>query len=219
MAGDRVGREDGVGARAAHLGLRAFLGRARSHEDAGVDPLCRKQHEQVFGIAGQRGHQPAGALDSDLAEDLVASGVRSHGQQPIGHGLLGALRADVHHHEWNTGALQFSGRAAAHAAESTNNVVIFQIVDHAFIAPFPDGFPEFQFDDGLGHDADGDENSRDPESEQKGVENAARAAKRQDFRVAHCGHGDERHVERVERRVVIDDGETSRADGQRCRDG
>src|ERR1035441_7599561 len=41
--------------------------------------------------------------------------------------------------------------AAADASESADNVVIFELVDHAFIPPLADGVAELEFDDGLGH--------------------------------------------------------------------
>src|ERR1022692_2452467 len=61
MAGDGVGGEDCVGARAAHLILGALFGRAGGHVDLRIEELRRQQHEQVVGVGGQRAHQSFGA--------------------------------------------------------------------------------------------------------------------------------------------------------------
>ena len=53
--------------------------------------------------------------------------------------------------------LQFAGGAAADAAVAADDVVILELVDHAFVPPLADRVAELEFDDGLGHGADGDE--------------------------------------------------------------
>ena len=115
--------------------------------------------------------------------------------------------------------LQFAGGAAADAAEAANDVVILQIVDHAFFPPLADGVAELEFDDGLGHGADGDEDGGDAEDDEEGIEDASGARERMDLAVAHRGHGGQRHVEGIERRVVVDDGEADGSDGERGGEG
>ena len=97
--------------------------------------------------------------------------------------------------------------------------MIFQIVDHAFVPPLADGVAEFELDDGLGHGADGDEDGGDAEDDEKGIEDASGVGERMDLAVAHRGHGGEGHVEGIEGRVAVDDGEAHGADGECGADG
>ena len=97
--------------------------------------------------------------------------------------------------------------------------MILEIVDHAFVPPLANGVAELEFDDGLGHGADGDEDGGDSEDDEEGIEDASGVGERVDFAVAHRGHGGQRHVEGVERRVAVDDGEAHRADGESGGDG
>ena len=95
--------------------------------------------------------------------------------------------------------LQFAGGAAADAAESADDVVILEIVDHAFFPPLADRVAELEFDDGLGHGADGDEEGGDSEDDQEGIEDASGVRERMNLAVAHRGHGGQGHVERIKR--------------------
>ena len=94
--------------------------------------------------------------------------------------------------------LQFRGGAASHAPEAADDVVILELVDHAFVPPLADGFAEFPFDDGLGHGADGDEDGGHAEDDEEAIEDATGVGERVNFGVPHRGHGDEGHVEGVE---------------------
>ena len=135
------------------------------------------------------------------------------------HGALHAVRIDVHDDEGHAGVAEFDGGAAADATESADDVVVFEVVDHAFFPPLANGVAEFQFDDGLGHGADGDEDGGDSEHDQEGIEHAAGVGERMDLAVAHRGHGGQRHVEGIEGWVSVDDGESHRPDGERGDDG
>ncbi len=99
--------------------------------------------------------------------------------------------------------LQFGGGAAADSPESTDDVVVFQLLDHTFVPPTAEDIAELAFDDGLGHCADSDENGGDAEEDQDRVEDAARARERMDLPVSHRCQGGEDHVEGVERRVMV----------------
>ena len=115
--------------------------------------------------------------------------------------------------------MQFLGRAAAHAAESANNEMILQFVDHAFIPPLVEDLSEFHLDDALRHGADSDEDDGDTEGDQECVEHAPAVAERMDLAIAHRGHGGERHVEGVERGPAFDQRETGGPHQQHQRNG
>jgi hypothetical protein len=112
--------------------------------------------------------------------------------------------------------LQFGGGAASHAPVATDDVVIFQFVDHAFVPPPVDGVAQFEFDDGLGHGADGDEDSGDAEHDEEGVEDARGVG--EPVAVAHRGHGGEGEIEGVENGVSANQAETHGSDRERRSD-
>ncbi len=68
---------------------------------------------------------------------------------------------------------EFVGGAAPDASEAADDVVVLEIFDHAFFPPFSNGVAELQFDDGLGHGADGDEEGGDSDHDEEGIEDAA----------------------------------------------
>ena len=180
VAGDGVRREYGVGAGAPHFLFGALLGGARGDVDLRIEALGGEQDEEVIGVGGEGGDQAAGALDADLAQGLVAGGIGGHGQHAGEHGAFGAFGVDIDHDEGHAGVLQFGGGAAAHASVAADDVVILQLVDHAFIPPLADGVAEFELDDGLGHGADGDEDGGDAEDDEEGIEDAAGVGERMD---------------------------------------
>src|ERR1039458_846515 len=219
MAGNGVRSENGVGAGAPHLGFGAFLGGAGGHVDARIEALGGEQHEEVVGVGGEGGDKAARALDAHEAERVVVGGIGGHGQHAGEHGALHAVGVDVDHDEGDAGVREFARGAAADASESVDNVVIFELVDHAFIPPLADGVAELEFDDGLGHGADGDEDRGDSEGDQEGIEDAPGVGEGMDRAVAHRGHGGQRHVESVEGWIPVDDGKAYRPDGERGDDG
>ena len=108
VAGDGVGREDGVGAGAPHFLFGAFLGGAGGDVDLRVEALGGEQDEEVVGVGGEGGDQAASALDADLAEGLVAGGIGGDGQHAGEHGAFDALGVDIHDDEGHAGVLQFA---------------------------------------------------------------------------------------------------------------
>jgi hypothetical protein len=80
VAGHGVGREYGVGARAAHFRFGAFFRRTSGHIDVRIEALGGEEYKQVVGVGGQRGHQAAGVLNSHFAQSLIARGIRHHRQ-------------------------------------------------------------------------------------------------------------------------------------------
>src|SRR6185369_293067 len=100
-----------------------------------------------------------------------------------------------------------AGGAASDASEATDDEVILELVDHAFVPPLADDVAELQLDDGLGHGADGDEDGGNSEEDEECVEHAPGMRERMDLGVTDRGQRDQGHVERVEDRVMVDDGE------------
>jgi len=121
--------------------------------------------------------------------------------------------------EGDAGVAQFAGGAAADSSKSADDVVILEIVDHAFFPSLANGVAELQLDDGLGHGADGDEDRGDSEDDEKGIEDAPGVGERMDLTVADRGHGGQRHVERIEGWIPVNDGEAYGPDGECGDDG
>jgi hypothetical protein len=92
--------------------------------------------------------------------------------------------------------------------------VLVQGVDHFSSAPLSEILVELQLDDSLRHAADGEQHDGYAKEYQKRIEDLSGAAERVDFRVSYRADGDQRHVERVERRVMIDEDEAERSAGQ-----
>jgi len=132
----------------------------------------------------------ARAVDAHLAQSLVAGGIGGHRQQARKHGALGAFRAGIHHHEGRARMAQFLSGAAPHAPVAADDEVIFQLLDHAFAPPPVENIAEFQFDDGLGHGPDGDENGGNAEENEERVEHPPGMRQRMDLAIAHSRHGD-----------------------------
>ena len=103
VTGDGVGREDGVGAGAAHLGFGAFLGGAGGDVDLRIESLGGEQDEEVVGVGGEGGDQAAGALDADQAEGLVVGGIGGNGEHTGEHGAFDAVGVDIDDDEGHAG--------------------------------------------------------------------------------------------------------------------
>ena len=103
--------------------------------------------------------------------------------------------------------MQLLRRAAAHAAETAQDDVALQFIDHVLDPSLSEKLIELQLDHGLRHRADGQQHEDHAEQNQKRVKDAARAAQRVNFAVADRGDGGQRHVERVEHRVMLDEDE------------
>src|SRR5262245_54967243 len=80
----------------------------------------------------------ASAVDADLAQCLLARGVGRDGEHPGHHGPLGAAGVDIDDDEGDARVLQFAGGAAPDASETADDVMILELVDHAFGPPFAD---------------------------------------------------------------------------------
>ncbi len=154
-------------------------------------------------------------FDAHLVESFIAGGIGSHGEHTGKYGAFDALGTDVDDDEGDAGMLQFGGGAATDASIAADDEVVLEFFDHAFVPPLPDDVAELQFDNALGHGADGDEDGADAEDDEEGIEDPAGVRKRMDFAVPHGGHGGEGHVEGVEGWVSVDDGKTHSADGER----
>src|SRR5262249_44316769 len=123
--------------------------------DSRIQSFCGEKDEEVVGVGGESGDESASPFDADEAKSFVVGGIGGYGEHTGEHGALGTVRIDVHDDEGNTGMTQFASGAAADAAESADDVVVFKIVDHAFFPSFSNGVAELEFDDGLSHGADG----------------------------------------------------------------
>ena len=129
-------------------------------------------------------------------------GIGGDGEHAGEHGAFGAVGVDIDDDEGDAGVAEFAGGAAADASKSADDVVVLEIVDHAFLPSLADGVAEFELDDGLGHGADGDEDGGDAEDDEKGIEDASGVGEGMDLAVADRGHGGQRHVEGIEGRVA-----------------
>ena len=158
----------------------------------------------------QRGDQSLGARDSHVAQRLVPAGIGQHRQHAGFHRALHSLFVVVDHYEGSSRLSQFLGRAASHPAETAQDNVAFQFVDHVPHTPLSEELIQLQLDQGLGHRADRQKDRGHAKEDEKRVEDPPGVAQPANFRIPDRGHGGQRHVEGIEHRIVFDQHE---ADG------
>ena len=219
VAGAVVGSEHEVRARAAHLLFGSFLVDARRQTQARVQRLGRQNQKQVVGIRTQRGDQTAGLADTQIAQRIVIAGIGRHAQHPQFHGTLYPVFILVDHHEMaRPRAAVHRPRPCPQTPEATDDVVALQFVDHIFDPSLSEKLIELEFDRSLRHGAYSEKDDHHAERDEKGIKYAPGMAQRPNLAVAHRGHGGERHVERVEDRIVFDHHEADGSEGQREQD-
>ncbi len=92
VARDGVWRENSIGARPLQFRLGFFFTGARGHVELAVQVLGGKNDEQVVGVGGQGGNEPACAVDTYRVQGLVTRGIGGHCQKSREHGFFNPLR-------------------------------------------------------------------------------------------------------------------------------
>ncbi len=119
--------DDAVGAGVGQLGDALVLAGAGDDEEVGLDRASRERHEQVLGVAFERGDQRSGALEAG-ARASVLSSVAS--PTTVGNGMS-AVRSgiEVHDHDVVAGSVQIFGNGPADASPSAHDGVPAEFAD------------------------------------------------------------------------------------------
>ena len=173
--------------------------------------FCRENHKQVVGVALQCRNQTLSPHDTGVFQRCIVGGVGQHAEHAVANRPFHAVLALVHDQKRNTGALQLMGRAPAYASEAADDDMVLQLVNHFPGPPFPKILREFQLDDHLRHAAHRQQQHGYAEEYQKRIENPPVEAEWMQLLVTNRGHRDQRHVERVERGIMLDPYESQRS--------
>ena len=123
----------------------------------------------------------------------------------------------VDDHEGRALQPQLIRRAAPHPAEAADDEVAFQFFDHFLDPPLSEKLIQLQLDDGLRHGSDGQQHHAHAEKNQERIEHPPDVAQRTNLAVTHGGHRGQRHVERIEHRIMFDENKPRRTAGKRDR--
>src|SRR5258706_364347 len=116
--------------------------------------------------------------------------------------------AAVHDDERHAGLPQLFRGTAAHAAESAQDEVSIEFVDHVLDTPLSEKLIQLQLDHRLGHGSYGQQENNYSEENQERIEDPSRVAERMDFAISHRGYGGQRHIERVEPGIILNEAES-----------
>ena len=218
MPGAVIRSKHKVRPRPPHFLFRRLFINPRRQMQPRVQRLSRENQKQIIRVRRQRRNQPTGLVDAHVAQRIVATGIRRHAQHPQFHGALHPFFIFIDHHERHARPPQLIGRPAPQPPEAAHDVVPLQFLDHVFNPSLSEILIQLQLDRGLRHRPHGQKNGHHAERDQEGIEDPPRVAQRPDLAVAYRRHGSQRHIERIEDRVTLDQHETDGPQRQREQD-
>ncbi len=145
MAGEGVGRDDGVGAGGDQVLLRLLLAGAGDDAQFRVKAARGEHDVHVGGVGGGGRDQPAGALDVGIAQNLLLGGVADE-RQPSRIAVFGELLGVIlDDDEGNRFVRQLAGRAAPDASGPAQDVMFLQAFDLALHTASSEELSELEF--------------------------------------------------------------------------
>ena len=212
------GVDDPVHAGLEHPVLqRAVLG-AGDHDHVRVQVARGEGDEDVVRVVGQGRHHGLRTVYARAQQGDVGGRVAGHDGQARGARLRQALLVLLDDADGGAHLGQLRADRRADASVTADDHVFLESGERAFHAPFPPVFDEIALDEQAGKL--GREGRRGPQTEQHEHEGEGPAGRREFVHLAEADgrQGDDRHVEGVEQRPVLDPhitGRTARDDGGR----
>ena len=138
LACDGVGGEkDVVGAGAEHAGLAVGKAGAGDYEEVRPEGLGGEDDEGVAGVGVGGGEEDAGALDAGFFEDGVAGGIAWEEEVAAEAAALDGFGVGLDDDEGEVAVGELAGDLLSDATEAAEDVVVLEVLDLTFHAPYP----------------------------------------------------------------------------------